>query len=179
MIRRLLLFSLVALSMDLAALPPRPVKPASVTTQAQKADRWTQFRFLIGNWSGDGVGPAGKGLGNMTVETDLDNAILRMTNQVEFASQDKKTLYRGTMVVSSEQKALFLDNEGHVLHYTVTATPRTITFVSVREPVPVLPRFRFIYNDLGGGKVRCSFDVAPPDTPNKFTIHVTGIVTKR
>jgi hypothetical protein len=160
------------------AIAAKPNKPATDAPQpASGTDRWKAFRFLIGSWSGDGAGPAGQGSGDLAVETDLNDSILKMTNLVNFTGTDKKTTYRSTMVVSAGSKALFIDNEGHVLHYTVSVGPRTITFVSVPEPNS--PRFRFTYTDLGGKQVKCAFDIAPPPNINKYTIHVSGTVTKK
>src|SRR4051794_12379633 len=122
--RSSIIFCLMAIiGLAAAAKPPKlPPKPTVDTAQRSVAgDRWKAFQFLLGSWSGEGVGPAGQGPGGMVVETDLNDSILRLTNQVDFAAKDKKTAYRGTMVVSSSQKALFLDNEGHVLHYTFKA----------------------------------------------------------
>jgi hypothetical protein len=176
--QRLLLFSVIALAyVNVMALPPKPPAKPDTPAPQNRPDPWKDFRFLIGTWSGDGMGVAGKGIGTMTIETDLNDSVLRMTNQVDFTSADKKTVYKGTMVVYSGQKALFMDNEGHVLHYTVSVAPKTITFISVPERVPVLPRFRFSYQDMGDGKVKCSFNIAPAGSP-KYTIHVSGTATK-
>jgi hypothetical protein len=167
---------LMVICVSAMAVPTK--KPAENTTQRGAAtDRWKEFRFLIGNWSGDGVGPAGQGIGDLSVETDLNETILKMTNVQNFTGKDRKTTYRGTMIVSAGSKALFLDNEGHVLHYTITFGPKTITFLS--QPEPNSPRFRFSYLDLGGNHMKCSFDIAPPPNLDKYTIHVSGTATKK
>lgn len=142
-------------------------------------NNWQAFQFLIGSWSGKGIGTAGEGIGNMTVETDLDGAILKVTNTQDFAAKGNRAAftYRGVMVVSPSRKALFVDNEGHALHYTVTVAPRKIIFLS--DPEQYSPRFRFTYTDMGGGRVNCAFDVAPLETPNKFSIHISGVATKK
>ena len=175
--RNLLLFCVLIL-VCMSAMAVRPKKPATDAPQrVAGVDRWKAFRFLIGNWSGDGTGVAGQGVGDLSVETDLNESILKMTNQVNFTGKDRKTTYRSTMVVSAGSKALFVDNEGHVLHYTVSFGPKTITFVS--DPERNSPRFRFTYTDLGGKQVKCSFDIAPPPTLDKYTIHVSGTATKK
>jgi hypothetical protein len=176
--RRNQILSWVLMLVCMSAMAATPKKPSTDTPQGMaKVDQWKSFRFLIGNWTGDGTGPAGQGIGDLVVETDLKDSILKMTNQVDFTGKDKKTTYRSTMVVSGGSKALFMDNEGHVLHYTVTLGPKTVTFVS--DPEPNSPRFRFTYTDLGSNKVRCSFDIAPPPNLNKYTIHESGTATNK
>jgi hypothetical protein len=115
--RRNQILSWVLMLVCLSAMAATPKKPSTDAPQPMAGvDHWKSFRFLIGNWTGDGTGPAGQGIGDLTVETDLSDSILKMTNQVDFTGKDKKTTYRSTMVVSGGSKALFMDNEGHVLH---------------------------------------------------------------
>jgi hypothetical protein len=175
-----LLVALALAGASLAVEAPMAVAKgptAPTTNQAPASDPWKDYRFFLGKWTGDGLGPAGKGPGTMTVETDLNESILRITNQVDFAGSDKKSTYLGTMIVSKSHKALFLDNEGHVLHYTVTATPTAITFLSVPEPNS--PRFRLTYQTQGKGTMKVLFDIAPMETPTDFKIHVSGAVAKK
>ena len=41
-------------------------------------------------------------------------------------------------------KAIYFDNEGHVIHYDVsTPTPTTVTFLS--DPATPAPQFRLVY----------------------------------
>lgn len=155
--------------------------PAKDEAQLATAGKWKAFQFLFGTWSGDGLGPGGKGPGTLTVEPDLDGTILRAVNSQSFSGNEKQPpfTYRGMIILSSPTRALFVDNEGHVLHYIVRATSNKVVFTGEREAVPVAPRFRFSYTLLKDGKLDCSFDIAPMDTPDKFTIHVSGTASRK
>jgi hypothetical protein len=173
----LLMLSFIAGSAKLSGISARPKDE----TQPATADKWKAFQFLFGTWSGEGLGPGGKGPGTLTVEPDLDGTILKAVNNQNFPGNEKQPpfTYRGMMIVSSPTKALFVDNEGHVLHYTVRATPNKVVFTGEREAVPVSPRFRFSYALLENGKLDCSFDIAPMGTPDKFSIHVGGTASRK
>jgi len=163
-------FTLVLLvAWSIYALPPK--SPHAATAQ-QGGDEWKAYRFILGKWTGDALGPEGHGPGTVTAVTDLDGSILRLENAVEFTGGSVSYRdYRSTMIVSHGNKALFLDSEGHVVHYTVHAENNSIVFSG--------PRVRMTYQAVGDNKLKCTFDMAPIDTPNDFTMHVTGEAVKQ
>lgn len=106
------------LALSIAAQPLKRPRHAAVTAQqGGVGDHWKSYRFILGKWTGDAIGPEGHGPGTMTAVTDLDGSILRLENAVEFTGGSVSYRdYRSTMVVSHGNKALFLDSEGHVVH---------------------------------------------------------------
>ena len=174
--RHWILLSLVAIICIGAAATPAGAPPAP---PYQPEAQWRAFQFLMGTWSGTGIGTAGEGPGTMVVASDLDGAVLKITNSQNFGPKGGRAAftYSSIMVISPNMKALFVDNEGHVLHYTARADGKNVTLLSVPERNS--PRFRFTFKSVGEDKVDCGFDVAPLETPGKFTVHVHGVATKK
>jgi hypothetical protein len=56
-------------------------------------------------------------------------------------------------------KAIYFDNEGHVLHYAIS-TPTPTTAIFLTEPGPG-PRFRLVY-ELKDGVMSGKFQMQPP-----------------
>ena len=68
--------------------------------------------------------------------------------------------------------AAYYDNEGHVIHYRVTAPrPREAQFKSA--PTPDEPRYRLRYTFGDDGVLTGAFDVAAPATPNALVTCLT------
>jgi hypothetical protein len=130
--------------------------------QPTSADKLEPLQFL-GTWAGTGQGEPGTGSGAFTFEKDLDGKIL-----IDL-----------TVVFSSPAglSASYFDNEGHSIHYrVVVATDRnSVTFLSDTEPGT--PRYRLIYRKEAG-RLRVTFEIAPPGQPEAFKTYTEGIVTR-
>jgi hypothetical protein len=68
-------------------------------------------------------------------------------------------------------KAIYFDNEGHVINYTVTTTDKTATFESDAGP-PSVPRFKLVYEQKDAATVGLVFSIAPPGSP--FRPYITA-----
>jgi hypothetical protein len=147
-------------------------------TQAQSstiAPRLVNLKFLMGKWTGFANATAGKGPGGLEFVSDLDGKLLKAISTQEFPATDKHPAftYRSIMYISSPTTALFVDNEGHVLHHTVQVLSKPLRVVFTSKPEPYSPRFRLTYVDLGGGKAKCIFEIAPYGSKT-YTQHVEG-----
>ena len=140
----------------------------------QSADRWKDFRFLIGDWKGEGGGAStGPGAGAYTFLPELDGKILVRRSSSDYAGnpathhEDVMTVYRESEAESP--RAVYFDNEGHVIHYRieVDAAAKTVRFISL--PRPGEPRYRLTYRETAKDVVAGLFEVAPPGNPEKFT----------
>jgi hypothetical protein len=145
--------------------------------------KWQPWQFLLGKWKGDAKGVAGEGSGEFSFRTELDGKILVVTNSQEFGatSEHAAFTYQSMMVVyllGVDTAAIFYDNEGHVLNYTVqfSDNPKKVTFIGQR--VAYAPRFRFSYVDNGDGTLKAVFETAPANTPTVYSSHVEGTVRK-
>ena len=145
---------------------------------------WFAFQFLIGEWVGEGGGAPGQGGGSLIFEFDLQQQVLLRRNHVKFpAVPDRPAFSHDDLTViypdsSGSLRAIYFDNEGHIIHYTVGMTEdgKMITFVS--DAVPSAPRFRITYIKRQNEVLTIRFEIAPPDDPDGFTIYTEGTTTR-
>ncbi len=111
---------------------------------------WKDLQFLLGEWTAAGSGEPGQGTGSVTVAFELGGRIFvrrnhlefdATTNQPAFTHDDQLITYKEE---TGEMRAIYFDNEGHTIHYTVTLSPEGL-IVYISETVPGAPRFRMSY----------------------------------
>ena len=75
---------------------------------------------------------------------------------------------------SEQSRAIYFDNEGHVINYSATwsAAGDVLTFVS--QPAPGMPQFRLIYKKVDAQTMTVSFEIAPPGQAGAFKPYVSG-----
>ena len=144
---------------------------------------WKAFQFLIGDWVGEGSGSPGTGGGGFTFGLELQGHVLVRHNHTEFpASQGRPAYIHDDLLVVYQEKdgfkAVYWDNEGHVIHYTVSFAPdKSLVFVSGK--MAGAPRQRLSYRDLGNGGLGIRFEIAPPDKPDDFKVYLDGAARKK
>ncbi|HWZ45945.1 MAG TPA: hypothetical protein VNW97_20905 [Candidatus Saccharimonadales bacterium] len=184
---RSLLFVLLLAS---SACFSRAAKPFSATAASVanvgEATPWADWGFLLGNWTlGEGGGKPGQGAsGTVSFTVDLQGHVIVRKNHSEYASVNGKppVIHDDRMTIYEEggaTRAIYWDNEGHVIHYTVglSADKKKITFLS--DKTPGAPAFRLTYEDAKPGTVYVGFEIAPPDKPDQFAMYVQGTMVRR
>ena len=150
-------FSLLALlSLAAAAQQPAPV-----------SDPWQTLSFLIGTWDARTAGgSAAQVVGTYTFQMELKGHVLARhavasdcKGPQDFDCQHADMLYVYQDSSGTGFKAIYFDNEGHVIHYAVT-TPGPSTVIFLSEPNPG-PRFRLVYR-LDGGVMEGKFQSQAP-----------------
>jgi hypothetical protein len=128
-----------------AALPA-PAAPAA--TAAPAADAWAGWRFLAGDWTGEGG--KNESTGAFSFRFELDDHVLVRRNHADLPAANGRPAAKhdDLMVVypgAGKKEAIYWDNEGHVLRYTadLSADGKTLTFITA--PVASAPRFRLTY----------------------------------
>jgi hypothetical protein len=130
---------------------------------------WDAFQFLIGEWIGDGSGQSGQGNGVFSFSYDLQNRIIVRKSFADYpATQDKPPFrHDDLMIIYYESdtipRATYFDNEGHVIHYTVTTNDASWVFAT-NESTPI-PNFRLTYQKMDESTLNIAFEVAPPRKP--------------
>jgi hypothetical protein len=148
--------------------------------QQPKEPNWDSFRFLIGEWIGEGAGAPGEGTGGFSFSFDLQGQILVRKNSADYPATKDKAAYSHTdlMVIYRESddslKAIYFDNEGHVIHYAVSFSKDQTTLTFLSDPSPSSPRFRFIYSKAAPDKLKLEFDIAPPGKPEALSRYIEG-----
>ena len=157
--------------------------PACLSAQqTKKTDNWGPWVFLMGQWEGDVGGQPGQGTGEFAFYFDLDGKVMVRKSRADFpATKDRPAFSHEDLMViylqpgeSASRRAIYFDNESHVIEYTVEFSAERGTFTFLNEAVPSAPRQRLTYTREGADRVSIKFEIAPPDKPDAFSTHVEG-----
>lgn len=132
-----------------------PKTPAATALDPELAP----YAFLLGDWEGLS---ADQELGAFSFETQVQGHVMVRHNKArvkEGMHEDLLTMYA---TLQGEVRALYVDNENHVIQYAVSATENPKGAVFVSDEVPGAGRFRLAYELQADGSVRGSFQIAPP-----------------
>jgi hypothetical protein len=134
--------------------------------QTQPADPWKALRFLLGTWEaktqGGSAGAAGSGTYTFRLELK-DHVLARHSaaagckGAADFDCEHGDLLYVYQDGAGQPLKAIYFDNEGHVIHYEVT-TPAPNTAVLVSAASQEGPQYRLIY-ELKAAVMWCKFQI--------------------
>jgi hypothetical protein len=156
----------------------------TIAQSSQNAHTWDQWQFLLGDWIGEGGGEPGQGVGEFSFWADLDGTVLMRRSYAEYpATQDRPaSRHSDLMLVYQETgvtKAIYLDNEGHVINYDayLSRGGDTLTFVS--DPAPGKPRFRMTYINDGEAALKFKFEIAPPSKPDAFAPYIEATARRK
>jgi len=145
-----------------------------------QADPFASVRFLVGEWKGEGDGKPGQSTGAATFRFELEGRALVRRNQADSAPGSGKPAFHHEDLLTvfaegGQLKALYLDNEDHVIRYLVTTVPEGVAFTS--EPGPG-PRFRLTYLRKTEGIISLRFEFAPPGKPEAFASYIEAAMHK-
>lgn len=134
-------------------LPAFFALPLFAQLSSQPADTWKALGFLQGTWEAKASGNSGAQVqGTYTFQMELKNHVLARHSHhaagckgpADFDCDHGDLLYVYQERPGQPLKALYLDNEGHVIHYTVSSpTATTAEFVS--DATQPGPQFRLLY----------------------------------
>jgi hypothetical protein len=131
---------------------------------SQHTGAWDKWNWLIGEWQGEGSGIPGEGYGTFSFSFDLDRNIIIRRSHSDYTAGDfkRKTIRDDLMIVyitnDNRDRAIFFDNEGHTINYTITYTDSSIVLTS--DINPHTPVFRLIYTSLNGETVYTKFQMS-------------------
>ena len=149
-------------------------------------DPWAQFQFLVGDWSGVGSGtPAEAVSGTTSFSFDLEKKILVRRNRAEFAPKQPEgpnVVHEDLMIIypqtgESGFRAVYFDNEGHVIHYNISFPMKQPSIVLESEGAGSVPRFRLTYESGSDGIMQTEFSIAPPG--REFKAYMTGKLERK
>lgn len=128
----------------------------------------------MGEWEGAGSGQPGEAKGKADFGFELDGKVLVRRNRTALAStsgrpaashEDLMTIF----LEGGQVKALYLENEGHIIRYLVAARPEGVIFNS--EPAPG-PRFRLSFTKKMETLLTVRFEIAPPGKPEAISTYL-------
>ncbi len=147
----------------------------------QQNPGWEPWNFLIGTWKGTGKGEPGKGGGTFSFTYDLDQNILVRKSHSEYpaTAQKPKTVHDDLIIIYPDStgvpaKAIYFDNEKHVIHYSVTCRDESIIFTSQKNGNT--PVFRLTYTPIKPGKINTLIEWSQNGTT--FMTYVEGKSTR-
>jgi hypothetical protein len=163
------------------------VSVVTVPMQAQQSTpqiNWDGFKFLMGEWVGEGTGAPGEGTGGFTFSFELQNTILVRKNYANYPATKDRPAFRhdDLMVVYQEMgktKAVYFDNEQHVINYSVSLSNDSNSVVFVSDAIPSAPRFRLTNTKAGMDKITITFEMAPPGKPESFTRYIEAAARRK
>jgi hypothetical protein len=145
----------------------------------QTGKSWEKWNHLIGEWVGEGNGQPGSGEGTFSFKTDLDGKILVRRNHTAFpaTTNSPATVHDDLLIVYSESpagspEAIYFDNEGNTIKYKISFPENAVVFTS--DISPKAPRFRLTYQTIDNKTVNIIFEMASPQSPEKFKTYLSG-----
>jgi len=141
---------------------------------------------LIGAWDAD-PDPASPGsTGYSTFSRDLQSKVIVRKNRAEYPATKYKpaTVHDDLMVIyddptTQDRRAIYWDNEGHVIRYRTTVSPDGCTITFVTEPGAAGPQYRLTYIARESDAVAGKFEMAPPDAPTAFKTYLQWTMHRR
>ena len=181
-----LLGILLPLIMGVTLAGSLTVRPAAAQTKAPApADPWARLSFLVGEWQGVGTGAPGEAVGGTSFALGLDKKILLRKNWAKYPPKPGESAglsHEDLMIIypaadGASFRAIYFDNEGHVISYAVTFPKGENTVLFETDTGQPGPRFRLAYELGAGGVLDSVFWIAPPG--GEFKAYVRGSLKKK
>jgi|GEM_PF-156429 len=155
--------------------------------QTRAVTGFDQLNYLVGEWVGEGGGSdPGQGSGGFSFSLDLQGKIMTRKNNASYPAtkdrpayshDDLMVLYQGSP--ASPVRAIYFDNEGHVINYDVEISEDRDSIIFTSDPSASSPRFRLTYIKTGDDTMRIVFDMAPPGKLNAFAPYIEASARRR
>ncbi len=135
--------------------------------------------MVLGDWVG-GDGSQAQGRSTFTFSSDLQNTILVRKSHGDYpATADRPAFTHDDLtIVYREQgggfRAVYFDNEQHVIHYAVEFSPDSARITFLSDTTANGPAFRLTYWSAGADSLQISFAIAPPGSPRHFAPYRQG-----
>jgi hypothetical protein len=117
-------------------------------------DRWEALHFLEGTWDARTLGGSAnaQSSGAYTFKFELKHHVLVRRSEdsaackgpANFDCEHSDVLYVYQDAENQPLKAIYFDNEGHVIHYDVS-TPDLTTAIFISAASPSAPQFQLVY----------------------------------
>jgi len=138
-------------------------------TPRNSEDPWESLKFLIGTWEATTHGgtAGATGAGTYTFQFELGHHVLARHSKAaeckgpsDFDCEHGDLLYIYQGSPNQPLKAIYFDNEGHVIHYDVTSpSPGKVVLLSASSQPG--PKFRLVY-EFREGIMHGTFQLRAP-----------------
>jgi hypothetical protein len=149
----------------------------TITCFGQQSTTWEKWNWLIGKWKGEGSGQPGQGGGTFSFKFDLDKKIIVRKSHSEYPATDNKpkVIHDDFMIIyldynGTPSKAIYFDNEGHTINYTISYSDKSVVLIS--DKIPNVPIFRLSYTSIDSETINTKFEVSQDG--EKFITYIEG-----
>jgi len=154
--------------------------------QANKKDiDWKQWHFLIGDWLGEGGGKPGQGTGSFSFDFDLQKRVLvrKSISNYPATKTSPAVSHNDLMIIykepSSATQAIYFDNEGHVIKYSVKFSDDQSSVIFTTQPENNGPTYRLTYIKINNQKLNIKFEIAQPGSPSSFSTYIEATAHRK
>ena len=147
---------------------------------------WDNWQFLMGDWVSVQTGEPGEGTAFFSFYLHLDSNVLYRADHNEFPATDtRKAFYHDDILIIYKEssdipnKAIYFDNENHVIHYNIEYPEKNKSIILSSEESKGKPRQKLSYFLNDDGSLKIKFELATPDKPDDFKVHVEGTARKK
>ena len=162
-----------------AADPVDATDPNRPPTMEELKQGWGPLAFMIGEWSGAGMG-GGITTATVSLQPELDGNILVRRQS---ASMQNGGTHKDLMIIyktrDGKYRASYFDNELHVIQYAVTPITDPVagaTFLS--DEVTGMPRFRITYTLTDPKMEKIVFEIKSGGAAD-FKTYAEGTATRK
>jgi hypothetical protein len=139
----------------------------ALAASAPPNDPWGGLRALLGEWTGEGGGKPGESTSaGFSFALDLGDRIVVRKSHSDYAPRpgEKQSVTHDDLMIvypaGDGLKAIYFDNEGHVIEYGVTLAAERVAFET--DASAPGPRFKIEYDKRGPDALAITFSIAPP-----------------
>lgn len=141
-------------------------------------DAWASWRWLVGEWVGEGTGAPGESTGGFSFTLELQGRTLVRRSVARYPAQGGRPAFtHDDLVVLFEEddlvRGLYVDSEGHVIRYDTEAGDDAVVWTSTGAG----PRYRFTYTRTGPDRLALRFAMAQPGAD--FRTYVEGSAVRQ
>ena len=113
----------------------------------------------------------------------MNDKVLIRKNHADYPAGNGRPAFshNDLMVVYVEEKvprAIYFDNEGHVINYEVGFNESTGAVILTSPASAAGLHFRLTYTPVEDGKVKIKFEIAPADNPNTFSTYIEATAVR-
>ncbi|MGD1005892.1 MAG: hypothetical protein ABR980_01505 [Ignavibacteriaceae bacterium] len=154
------------------------VSSVTFSQTAKKDIDWKPWHFIIGEWIGEGAGTPGQGTGSFSFDFDLQKRVLIRKSVANFPATKNKPAYSHNDLTviykepSNSTEAIYFDNEGYVIKYSVNFSDDQNSIIFVSIPEPNEPIYRMTYIKVSNQKLNLKFEIAQPGAPSSFSTYL-------
>ncbi|MBZ5679497.1 MAG: hypothetical protein LAO24_05260 [Acidobacteriia bacterium] len=161
----------------------------ALTASAQQTAasvNWNSLNFLVGKWVGEGNAETGQaGGGYCSFEPGLQGKVLVRKNHSEYpAANGRPAISHDDLMIiypdgaRQQVRAFYTDNEGNVIHYTVTASSDGKSAVFLSDADAGARRYRLTYTLAQPDHMTIAFEMASPGKPDEFQKFIEGKIRR-